>query len=107
MNLAAVEKAIGHTFRTPELLQRALTHRSWAHENAAKDGSNSREAENETLEFVGDSVVGLIVAEELFRRNPDANEGGLSLMKHSLVRTETLGTAAERLKLGDFIRLSS
>lgn len=107
MNLAPVEKALGHSFRSPELLLRALTHRSWAHENAGKDGANAREAENETLEFVGDSVVGLIVAEELFRRNPDINEGGLSLMKHSLVRTETLGTAAERLKLGDFIRLSS
>lgn len=107
MNLAPVEKALDYRFRSPELLLRALTHRSWAHENAGKEGSNALEAENETLEFVGDSVVGLIVAEELFRRNPDINEGGLSLMKHSLVRTETLGAAAERLKLGDFVRLSS
>jgi ribonuclease III len=107
MDLSPVEKALGHTFRSPELLLRALTHRSWAHENMGKDDSNASEMENETLEFVGDSVVGLIVAEELFRRNPDINEGGLSLMKHSLVRTETLGAAGERLKLGDHVRLSS
>jgi hypothetical protein len=106
MDLSPVEKALGHSFRSPELLLRELTHRSWAHENGTKEGSNSCEAENETLEFVGDSVVGLIVAEELFRRNPDTNEGGLSLMKHSLVRTETLGAAGERLKLGDHVRLS-
>ena len=107
MNLAPVEKALHYRFRSPELLLRALSHRSWAHENTGKEGPKALEAENETLEFVGDSVVGLIVAEELFRRNPDINEGGLSLMKHSLVRTETLGSAAERLKLGDFVRLSS
>jgi ribonuclease-3 len=107
MDIAPVEKALGHSFRSHELLLRALTHRSWAHEKAGKEGSNSLEAENETLEFVGDSVVGLIVAEELFQRNPDINEGGLSLMKHSLVRTGTLAAAAQRLKLGDFVRLSS
>jgi len=107
MKLSPVEKALGHSFSSPELLVRALTHRSWAHENMGKDESNTSELENETLEFVGDSVVGLIIAEELFRRNPDINEGGLSLMKHSLVRTETLGAAGERLKLGDHVRLSS
>src|SRR6188768_557172 len=103
MKLSPVEKALGHSFSSPELLVRALTHRSWAHENMGKDESNTSELENETLEFVGDSVVGLIIAEELFRRNPDINEGGLSLMKHSLVRTETLGAAGERLKLGDHV----
>ena len=107
MDLATVEKALGYNFGSSELLTRALTHRSWAHENLGTEGSNTREAENETLEFVGDSVVGLIVAEELFRRNPDVNEGGLSLMKHSLVRTETLAAAAEKLNLGGFVRLSS
>jgi ribonuclease-3 len=105
MNLSTLEKALGHTFRSPELLERALTHRSWANEQAAKDGEKVEE--NETLEFVGDSVVGLVVAEELYRRNPDASEGGLSLMKHSLVRTEALAAAAEKIDLGDHVRLSS
>jgi ribonuclease-3 len=56
---------------------------------------------------MGDSVVGLVVAEELFRRNPHESEGGLSLMKHSLVRTEALAAAAEKINLGEFVRLSS
>ena len=107
MNLALLEKTLGHSFGSPERLERALTHRSWAHENAGGDGANARRVENETLEFVGDSVVGLVIAEALFERNPDVNEGGLSLMKHSLVRMESLAAAAVRLKLGDFVRLSS
>ena len=106
MKLAPIENLLGHSFRSPELLLRALTHRSWAHENADKGSSGPCKDENETLEFLGDSVVGLIVAEELYRRNPEVNEGGLTLMKHTLVRMDTLASAAERLKLGDFIRLS-
>jgi ribonuclease-3 len=51
MKLAPIENLLGHSFRSPDLLIRALTHRSWAHENADPD-------ENETLEFLGDSVVG-------------------------------------------------
>ncbi|MFL6468589.1 MAG: ribonuclease III [Pyrinomonadaceae bacterium] len=105
--LETLEKTLGHSFRDPELLERALTHRSWAHENAGKSGCPSRIPENETLEFVGDSVVGLVVAEELFARNPDASEGELSLMKHSLVRMEALAAAADKIKLGDFVQLSS
>src|SRR5829696_5967897 len=97
MKLSDLEKRLGHDFRSPELLERALTHRSWANEQAAKDGGEAKVAENETLEFVGDSVVGLVVAEELYRQNPDEAEGGLSLMKHSLVRTEALAAAAERI----------
>jgi ribonuclease III len=107
MRLSDLEKRLGHSFRSPELLERALTHRSWANEQAAKDGDEAKVAENETLEFVGDSVVGLVVAEELFRQNPEEAEGGLSLMKHSLVRTEALAAAAERIDLGEFVRLSS
>jgi ribonuclease-3 len=104
MDASDLEKALGHSFQDPELLDRALTHRSWANEHAPKDGSRSQE--NETLEFVGDSVVGLIVAAELFRRNPDETEGGLSLMKHSLVRTESLAAVGDKLNLGDHVRLS-
>ena len=64
MDRSVLEKALGYRFQVPELLERALTHRSWANEHAAKDRFKS--LENETLEFVGDSVVGLIVAAELF-----------------------------------------
>ncbi len=105
--LATLESSLGHSFRSPELLERALTHRSWANENAMRSGDAARKIENETLEFVGDSVVGLVVAEELFRRNAELSEGGLSLMKHSLVRMESLAAVADKLKLGEFVRLSS
>lgn len=107
MNLAQFENTLGHSFRDPGLLQRALTHRSWAHEHAGKNEADIRAAENETLEFVGDSVVGLVIAEALFERNPETSEGGLSLMKHSLVRMGSLAAAAERLGLGEHVRLSS
>ena len=70
MNVSELEKALGHSFASPELLERALTHRSWAHEKSGKDGRSPQVAENETLEFVGDSVVGLVVAEELFSAKP-------------------------------------
>jgi ribonuclease-3 len=106
MKHSDLEKALGHSFTDPRLLERALTHRSWANEHSARDGGEGRFEENETLEFVGDSVVGLVIAEELFHRNPNESEGGLSLMKHSLVRTESLADAAEKLGLGVHIRLS-
>ncbi len=107
MNLAKLETVLGHKFRSPDLLERAMTHRSFANENALPDEKNSGVTDNETLEFVGDSVVGLVIAEELFSQNPDINEGGLSLMKHSLVRMESLAAAAERLGLDEYVRLSS
>jgi len=107
MNLAEFEKTLQYSFRELRLLERAVTHRSWAHENAGKDEDVVRAAENETLEFVGDSVVGLVIAEALFKANPGVNEGGLSLMKHSLVRMESLAAAAERLGFEEHIRLSA
>jgi ribonuclease-3 len=106
MKHSELEKVLGHKFTSPDLLERALTHRSWANEHSARDRVDDKRPENETLEFVGDSVVGLVVAEELFRRNPNETEGGLSLMKHSLVRTESLASAAERIGLAGHIRLS-
>ena len=104
--LSALEEALGHKFHSVELLERALTHSSWANEHAAKGAGDARELDNERLEFVGDSVIGLVVAEELYRQNPEVTEGGLSLMKHSLVRMDALAAVAERLKIGDHVRLS-
>jgi len=105
MKLAKLENLIGHRFSKPELLERAVTHRSWAHENM--DGATEaelRELDNETFEFVGDSVLGLAIAEELFLRHPKLGEGDLTLMKHRLVSTSSLADTADRMKLGDFIR---
>jgi len=106
MKLSDFEKLIGYTFKDPALLERALTHRSWAHENlAGRSEDEIRSAENESFEFLGDSVLGLAVAEQLFKMFPDASEGELTLMKHRLVSMTTLAKAAESLRLGDYIRI--
>lgn len=104
--LSKLESQIGYSFSNPELLQRALTHRSWAFENILDSTEISvRQMENETLEFVGDSVVGLVIAEELFKRNDGLGEGDLTLMKHNLVSTQTLAKRAKTIDLGKFLRI--
>lgn len=104
--LGKLEDLIGYKFQNPELLERAVTHRSWAYENFPGETDEAiREAENESLEFVGDSVLGLVIAEELFRKNPTFDEGDLTLMKHHLVSTGTLARIAQNLELGKFIRV--
>ena len=106
MDLSNFENQIGYTFQDRELIERALTHRSWAHESlAGKNENEIRAAENESLEFVGDSVLGLVISEELFRKFPDASEGQLTLMKHRLVSMTTLASIAESLKIGDLVRI--
>jgi ribonuclease III len=106
MKLSNLEKTIGYTFKDVALLERALTHRSWAHEKlSGRDEDLIRAAENESFEFLGDSVLGLAIAEELFRKYPDASAGELTLMKHRLVSTTTLANVAEALNLGEHIRV--
>jgi len=106
MKLASFEKIIGYSFKDPALLERSLTHRSWAHENLmGRTDDEIRGAENESFEFLGDSVLGLAIAEQLFRKYPDASEGELTLMKHRLVSTTTLALIAEKLKIGEHIRI--
>lgn len=103
---AKLETLIGHRFKDPELLTRALTHRSWAYEQMPGEGQESiQQSENESLEFLGDSVVGLVIAETLLRRDPNLNEGGLTLMKHHLVSTATLARIAETMSLGEYLRV--
>lgn len=104
-NLKKFEQILGYEFADINLLERAVTHRSWAHENSTADKQGVRKLHNESLEFVGDSVLGIAVAEYLFRQNPDATEGELTLMKHHLVSTATLARLADDLKLGDFLRV--
>lgn len=104
--LSKLETRIGYTFKDAKILERALTHRSWAFENVKLASDKSvREVENETLEFVGDSVVGLAIAEELFKQQEGASEGDLTLMKHHLVSTESLAGLASDLDLGAFLRV--
>ncbi|HST52353.1 MAG TPA: ribonuclease III [Pyrinomonadaceae bacterium] len=103
---SSLEQKLGHAFRDPRLLERALTHRSWAHENVgAGEEEKARSLHNEAFEFVGDSVLGLIVADALFRSHPEVTEGELSRMKHRLVSTQTLARVARGLQLGDYLRV--
>lgn len=81
-------------------LQHALTHKSYANENVGDDV-----VDNERLEFLGDSVVGLVVGEALMQRHPGAAEGDLSKMRAGLVCTKNLAGAACKLGLGDLLRL--
>src|SRR5205085_5154901 len=81
-----LEEILGYKFRNGALLAQAMTHRSWAHEQVSPRAQlDARNLHNEALEFLGDSILGLIVAEYLFKRYPGASEGELSRMKHLLV----------------------
>lgn len=100
------EERIGYDFADLTLIERALTHRSWAHERAQSGReSEVRNLHNEAFEFVGDSVLGLVIAELLFERFPNASEGELTLMKHRLVSATTLTEIAEKLRFNEMIRL--
>ncbi len=81
-----------------ELLDRALTHRSYAYENGGLPT-------NERLEFLGDSVLGLVVTDTLFRLHPDLPEGNLAKLRAAVVNSRALATVARGLKLGSYIRL--
>jgi ribonuclease-3 len=105
-NLSKLEETLGYKFQNLELLERALTHRSWAYEQKPfGDEEEIRSLQNESFEFVGDSVLGLAVVEHLFNNHPDATEGDLSLMKHSLVSRKTLAKVSGKINLGEFIRV--
>jgi ribonuclease-3 len=104
-NLDSLEEILGYKFADRDLLERAITHRSWAHEQVSPGAQDeARRLHNEAFEFLGDSVLGLIVANQLFLSNPDATEGELSRMKHRLVSAVTLANASLRLGLGEFVR---
>lgn len=90
-----LESAIGYRFRDRGVLEHALTHRSRAHEDVT-----GGVFDNESLEFLGDAILGFVVADLLFRRYPDRDEGQKSKMKATLVSASTLAERAERLELG-------
>jgi ribonuclease-3 len=98
------ETIFGHKFNRPALLERALTHRSLACETDREHLSDP-DADNEQLEFVGDAVLGLVVAESLFRRFPKSREGELTRLRASIVSRRHLGDMAVRIHLGAHLRL--
>jgi ribonuclease-3 len=93
-----------HRFQRPELLTWALTHRSLAYETNP-DSLPDPTADNEQLEFVGDAVLGLVVAESLFHRFSASREGELTRLRSSLVSRRHLGEVAARIDLGSLLRL--
>ena len=104
-NLGTLEEILQYQFRDHGLLTQAMTHRSWAHEQVSPRAQTAaRNLHNEALEFLGDSVLGLIVADYLFKAYPHASEGELSRMKHRLVSAPTLAKASVQLRLGEFLR---
>jgi ribonuclease-3 len=105
--LGTLENLLGYKFKDIKLLERAVTHRSWAYENHPNGPESAiRAVDNESMEFIGDSVIGLVIAEELFRKNPTLSEGDLTLMKHQLVSTTSIGRIGDRMRIGNFLRVS-
>ena len=97
-DLTKLANSLGHTFATPDLLALALRHSSLS--VTGPDGSNER------LEFLGDRVLGLVIAEMLLNRFPTEDEGDIARRHTALVRQEALVRVAERLELGDCIEMS-
>jgi ribonuclease-3 len=98
--LAPLEQRIGYRFRDRGLLEHALTHKS----RAAEDASGGV-TDNESLEFLGDAVLGLVVADALFHLYPAYDEGQKSKIKAAVVSTQSLARHAEQLRLGDHLIL--
>jgi ribonuclease III len=90
---ARLQVVLGYRFNDPALLVQALTHKSFARDH------------NERLEFLGDAVLGYVIAHRLFEDRPDVQEDTLSLLRAGLVRKETLAAVAADLSLGSYLRL--
>ncbi len=95
-----LERTIGYRFRDRGLLEHALTHRSRVHEDAS-----GGVFDNESLEFLGDSILGFLIADMLFRQFPQHNEGQKSKLRASIVSTASLARLGERINLGSFLIL--
>ena len=95
--MEALEQKLAHTFRDRDLLRTALTHSSYANEHHCQS--------NERLEFVGDSVLGLVAATQLYVRFPDMPEGRMTKLRSELVCEQSLWEAADRLELGRWLLL--
>ncbi|MDD5289003.1 MAG: ribonuclease III [Dehalococcoidales bacterium] len=99
-DLTELQKVLGASFQQPGLLTQALTHSSYANENPG-----IAPASNERLEFLGDAILGLIVAENLYRDFPSLSEGEMTRLRSILVKQETLARVAESIGLGGYLYL--
>jgi len=98
-DLAALQNTLGVSFKDLSLLEQALVHSSYVNENIGIATSNER------LEFLGDAVLGFIIARELYQRLPQSTEGEMTELRSSLVRGDTLSHIAETISLGDYLYL--
>jgi len=99
-DLAALQQTLGISFNDQSLLEQALVHSSYINEN-----SDFALTSNERLEFLGDAVLGLIVAEKLYQDFPHFTEGEMTRCRAALVRGSTLARMARTIKLGDYLYL--
>ena len=97
--MTTLEEKLGYVFQDRSLLENALTHSSCANESRGKLQSNER------LEFLGDSILGMVVADHLYRNHPDLPEGELTRTRAALVCEESLVEVAAELNLGEYLRL--
>lgn len=97
--IGVLASRLGHGFAEPDLLVTAMTHPSWRNENAPGGEDNQR------LEFLGDAVLGLTITQELIQRLPERKEGELTVLKSQLVRESSLAAIAERLGVGQALKL--
>lgn len=95
-SLKKLQVVLNYSFKDEHLLQKAITHRSF-----------SKAVNNERLEFLGDSVLGLVISEHLFKRLRKATEGELSRIRASLVKEDALAMVARDINLGDYLQLGS
>jgi ribonuclease-3 len=107
-DITALQTALQYKFKRPELLKRALTHSSHAHEESKAAGQEfpaGEKQDNEQFEFLGDAVLGLVTSQLLFERFPEFHEGQLSKLKAHLVSAGHLVKVAAALDLGKYLRL--
>ncbi|MFQ5934124.1 MAG: ribonuclease III [Dehalococcoidia bacterium] len=99
-DLSELQRVLGVEFHDPSLLRKALTHSSYLNENPDPTLEH-----NERLEFLGDAVLGYVVAQEIYLRFPSLTEGQLTEVRAGLVRAEALTEIASGLRLGDYLHL--
>lgn len=99
-DLNTLQQTLGVRFNDPSLLEQALVHSSYVNENP-----NLALASNERLEFLGDAVLGLVVAEKLYQDFPHFNEGEMTKLRATLIRRNTLSRIAVEINLGDYLYL--
>jgi len=97
--METLEAKLGYRFKDRKLLENALTHSSYANENHSPMGSNER------LEFLGDSILGMVTADHLYAEHPEEPEGDLTRTRAALVCEESLVEVAQTLDLGAYLRL--